>query len=569
MAGRTSRGARWGWGLALVLLAVAGMPGAAFGAPVVGNARTVVRDVQGAVETEIRTIFVDSDVYQNEEVVTGPNSATRLVFQDGTNLTLGENSKLRLTRLVFDPDPSKSKVAVKATQGVFRWTSGNLPSSAYGIASPVATIGVRGTTLEFYIAADGTTTVAVSQGIVDVSNLKSATVTLHPGESTTVVPPDTPATQPAPTQPSTPPNWFVNAVRAMTITVRMADVPSEISPAAGPGAALPTSGPGEYGGGSGGGLAGIGGAGDTGVNPGFVGFPALTAPSRSLPTLTLPPLTVPAPAAKPVVQIVPVAPDGPARIGTPSFFVVVDRSGNIVGTLQGTVGSAGFTLTSGQQVFGFALTEHGPVTFQVPVTLTDSAGAIIQFPTGTVTSDAGVTATGVIEFKGTGVGPEFGKKTADGAIHFCPSLQSCGTFDFGTIAPGTKRSFDLDLVNATEDASTDPNLVGLTLLGFNITGAQGDWSNLFTVDGFTPGEILMPGEVLHLHVIYTAPTGPVDGETFFDELLLTFFTDQGAPLGEQGLAFSFELSGGVDIPEPASLALFATALLAGWRLRRR
>ncbi len=108
--------------------------------PIVGNAQTVVRDVKGKLEAELRTLVVDSDVFLDEEVSTGPNSGTRIVFKDGTNLELGENSKLRLTKLVFDPDPNKSEIAVKALVGVFRWTSGNLPSSAYHIASPVATV---------------------------------------------------------------------------------------------------------------------------------------------------------------------------------------------------------------------------------------------------------------------------------------------------------------------------------------------------------------------------------------------------------------------------------------------
>jgi len=39
--------------------------------------------------------------------------------------------------------------------GIFRWTSGNLPHEAYKIDTPVATIGIRGTTIEMIIADSG------------------------------------------------------------------------------------------------------------------------------------------------------------------------------------------------------------------------------------------------------------------------------------------------------------------------------------------------------------------------------------------------------------------------------
>src|SRR5260370_12447044 len=144
--------------------------------PIVGKAQTVVRDVKGKLEAELRTLVVDSDVFLDEEVSTGPNSGTRIVFKDGTNLELGENSKLRLTKLVFDPDPKKSEIAVKALVGVFRWTSGNLPVGNYHISTPVATIGIRGTSLEWIIGANGLTTVALATGSISFSNARGASV---------------------------------------------------------------------------------------------------------------------------------------------------------------------------------------------------------------------------------------------------------------------------------------------------------------------------------------------------------------------------------------------------------
>jgi FecR-like protein len=208
-------------------------PGNGFAVPLVGNAQTVVRDVLGVIATDERTIYVDSDVFQDEEIVTAAKSATRIIFKDGTNLEMGENSRLKLTKLVFDPDPSKSKVAVKAVIGVFRWTSGNLPHEAYQIGTPVATIGIRGTTLEYIVGESGLTTVALARGAVVVGNLKGESVDLKPGEATTVLPPDADGNQAPPSDPGPLAADLQNVLWAMTVMIRSADPPSDIDPSAG------------------------------------------------------------------------------------------------------------------------------------------------------------------------------------------------------------------------------------------------------------------------------------------------------------------------------------------------
>jgi hypothetical protein len=180
---------------ALAIFAVGSRDDAA-ALPIVGNAQTVVRDVKGKLDNESRTLVVDSDVFLDEEVSTGPNSGTRIVFKDGTNLELGENSRLVLTKLVFDPDPKKSEISVKALAGVFRWTSGNLPVGNYHISTPVATIGIRGTSLEWIVGANGLTTVALAKGSVTVTNARGASVELEPNQATTVSPADPDGSQP-------------------------------------------------------------------------------------------------------------------------------------------------------------------------------------------------------------------------------------------------------------------------------------------------------------------------------------------------------------------------------------
>src|SRR5204863_9334326 len=78
------------------------------------------------------------------------DSDARLVFRDDTNLSLGPGSTLKLDRTVFD-DPKPGDIAIKLTQGAFRFVTGNSEKEAYVIKTPIATMGVRGTTLDILV----------------------------------------------------------------------------------------------------------------------------------------------------------------------------------------------------------------------------------------------------------------------------------------------------------------------------------------------------------------------------------------------------------------------------------
>ena len=90
------------------------------------------------------------EVVRNEVVRTAADSDARLVFRDDTNLSLGPGSTLKLDRTVFD-DPKPGDIAIKLTLGAFRFVTGNSNKEAYEIKTPIATMGVRGTTLDILV----------------------------------------------------------------------------------------------------------------------------------------------------------------------------------------------------------------------------------------------------------------------------------------------------------------------------------------------------------------------------------------------------------------------------------
>src|SRR5215472_14563543 len=76
----------------------------------IGATSIVVNDVTGTLATtrETAPLRAGIDVFQNETIDTGADSASRVVFQDKTELSVGPSSSVVLDRFVFDPDPSKS-----------------------------------------------------------------------------------------------------------------------------------------------------------------------------------------------------------------------------------------------------------------------------------------------------------------------------------------------------------------------------------------------------------------------------------------------------------------------------
>lgn len=168
----------------------------------IGQTNKVVRQVEGALNTNVRELRLQDEIYSNEQINTGPDSAARLIFNDQTILSVGADSNVVLDRFVFDPDPAKSAVALSMTKGVLRFVSGKLPKTAYQIRTPTALIGIRGTIFEVIVAANGLTTVNVVEGAVAVT-AGGATTTVTSGFTTTVSPGATP-TPPAPTPPAPP-----------------------------------------------------------------------------------------------------------------------------------------------------------------------------------------------------------------------------------------------------------------------------------------------------------------------------------------------------------------------------
>jgi hypothetical protein len=168
----------------------------------VGSAAQVVNSVTGTLAStrQTQTLRAGIDVFQNETITTAYASASRVVFADQTQLSIGPSSQVVLDTFVFDPNPAASKVAVSIAKGVARFSTGLLPKPDYQVNTPSCSIGVRGTVFTTIVSALRDSWVTVEDGQTAVT-AQGVTVTVNAGQTTFVAfgqPPTPPSSSTAP-----------------------------------------------------------------------------------------------------------------------------------------------------------------------------------------------------------------------------------------------------------------------------------------------------------------------------------------------------------------------------------
>jgi len=97
-------------------------------------------------------------VFQGDTIEVLDSGAVGLTFLDKTTLSLSENGKMVLDELIFDPTTGNGSMAVDMVEGAFSFISGEIAKTgkdAMTITTPVATIGIRGTTVAGKAAVEG------------------------------------------------------------------------------------------------------------------------------------------------------------------------------------------------------------------------------------------------------------------------------------------------------------------------------------------------------------------------------------------------------------------------------
>jgi hypothetical protein len=171
---------------------------------------------------------------------------------------------------------------------------------------------------------------------------------------------------------------------------------------------------------------------------------------------------------------------------------------------------------------------------------------------GTVSYTSNV-VVGNANITGTAVGPVFSTNVGTTPLT---------VINLGKTAPGSPATFDLKISNISTDDVNGTNLANLTLESENITGPT---ANAFYIVPLTQNVLgnAAADSPLSNSTDLTIVFDPTISGNFADYLTIT--TDQGAPLGDVGQQFTYELmgsTGGSPTPEPAALTLMGLASLA-------
>ncbi len=111
---------------------------------------------------------VQDELVQDELLRTDTESTIAVQFIDGSEMSLEPESELVLSSYVFDASQSSSSGLMKLGTGIFQFSSTGVADEGVEFESPVATIGIRGTTILVVIAPSGVTQVDVVDGAVEV-----------------------------------------------------------------------------------------------------------------------------------------------------------------------------------------------------------------------------------------------------------------------------------------------------------------------------------------------------------------------------------------------------------------
>jgi hypothetical protein len=90
-------------------------------------------------------------------VTTGADSKLGIIFVDGTAFNISSNARMVLNEFVYDPKGTSNSTLISLTKGTFTFIAGKVARTGdMKVETPVATMGIRGTTPHVEIRDDGT-----------------------------------------------------------------------------------------------------------------------------------------------------------------------------------------------------------------------------------------------------------------------------------------------------------------------------------------------------------------------------------------------------------------------------
>ena len=153
-----------GRSLVVALLASTAMTHPAHAVELSGDVVDMIPTAKVAGPEGTRVLTAPGSIYQGDVITTDAAGQAQIKLLDNTRLVVGPNSKITIDEFVFKPDKTAAAVSLSALRGAFRFIGGSSDAGAYSISTPTATLGIRGTAVDFAIGAHGETTVRWREG---------------------------------------------------------------------------------------------------------------------------------------------------------------------------------------------------------------------------------------------------------------------------------------------------------------------------------------------------------------------------------------------------------------------
>lgn len=142
--------------------------------------------VQANVPAQAGQTKVGDLVYQGDLVQTDADGKVSINFIDGTSFNLSSNARMALDEYVYDPKGKSNSTLFNLSKGTFTFVAGSIAKTGdMKVDTPVATMGIRGTTPHIEIADDGSVkfTTLVEEGKSAVAAKHGRSVVRQPDKA--------------------------------------------------------------------------------------------------------------------------------------------------------------------------------------------------------------------------------------------------------------------------------------------------------------------------------------------------------------------------------------------------
>ncbi|HTO65005.1 MAG TPA: FecR domain-containing protein [Bradyrhizobium sp.] len=113
--------------------------------------------VQARLSDDQADAKIGDPIYRGDVIKTGADGRVGINFADGSSFNVSSNASMEMNEFVYDPAGKSNSTLFSLAKGTFTFIAGNVAKTGnMKVDTPVATLGIRGTTPHIEISDDGT-----------------------------------------------------------------------------------------------------------------------------------------------------------------------------------------------------------------------------------------------------------------------------------------------------------------------------------------------------------------------------------------------------------------------------